>query len=841
MAEMEWTRGASSAPAREMPAWLQGFANRFLDWEDILTLALTAGAIMSVSVTLESGGWSRDMPAITLVALLGAITALILTRLHLSSFLSWPATIGVGALVVFWQTLLMVGPGSPEQRIDAIYYRFEAWFDAAFVNTNIVNNDPLPLHVLTLTVTWLGVTFFAWGVFRWHNAWLGLIPGSLALFLDLAYVGDELSGAVLLYVLFGFLLIMRTNLTSKISRWRADGTTYPSLISLTFLNFTAWAMLAVISVAWIAPVGPFTTPGPVTTLVERFHELGVNFVRIAGPLHVKKVVPVHNYSGVLPFQGSIKLGSREILEVQVQDDTLEGPFVLRGATYAQYGSGGWEAGQQDSVTLSNVAKDQVLAAVETGELPGKIVPIQIEVQRKSVVGNVLFTIGRPISTNPQVTARIPTASLISIQPRLPGDGRELSDIAILRDYVPDRYIGVQVERSGRGRVENVLVFDTEDQPVMDTVALQPNGRIKKGQTYNITGFLPEATPEELRGAGTDYPGWVYQYLQLPNDLPPEIGGMADQIVMQQAGPGEGEGDVIFLNAESVPAYDKAKALEGYLRGFPLDYRIPDTPPGRDTVDYFLFELQRGYFDYHASAMVVMLRTLGVPARLGVGFVVDEGDLDREKQTYVVRDRHTYSWAEVYFPEHGWVTFNPSPDRPADLTPKTREVPISDDTIDPRILEEIPVGADPIFDIPAGVPGGSGSQTVTTSPQGGYDPLFAIAVTAVAAMLIGAIALGWQRSVSGLPFAQQHWEKLVRLSSLAGYPPQAGQTPVEFARALQRTNRGLRGVSVLAAAYCRSRFAHRDTTEEERERIRELWPHLRGALLGATVSRLFRRR
>jgi transglutaminase-like putative cysteine protease len=833
MAEMEWTGGQAKAPAREWPAWVQKFAARFLDWEDWLTLALTAGAIMSVSVTLESGGWSRDMPAITLVALLGALTALVLSRLRLSALLSWPLTIAIGALIVFWQTLLMVGPGSPDQRIESIYYRFEAWFDAAFVNTNIVNNDPLPLHVLTLAVTWLGVTFFAWGIFRWHNAWLGLIPGGLALFLDLAYVGDELSGAVLLFVLFGFLLVMRTNLSEKMSRWRAEGTTYPSLISLTFLNFTVWVLLSTIALAWVAPVGPFATPAPVMSLVDRFHELGTNFVRIAGPLHVKKVVPIHNYSGVLPFQGSVKLGSREVLKVRVQDDTLRGPFVLRGAAYAHYGSGGWEAGPQKEATLSPAVKERIETAVTAGELPGRVVPLEVEVQRKSVVGNVLFTLGQPLTTTPQVTAKVPSSSLVSLEPSLENDGRDLSDAEVLRDRVSSRYIGVEVDRGPSGRVRSVLAFDTTDQAVMDTVALQPSGRIKKGQTYNISTFISTPTPEQLQAAGDDYPGWVYQYLQLPNDLPGTIYGEALEIVYgDPARTGSEE-------AETTP-YDMAKAIEDHLRGFPIDYNIPDTPPGEDTVEYFLSTLQRGYFDYHASAMAVMLRTLGVPARLGVGFVVDEGDMDRDGQSYIVRDRNTYSWTEVYFPEHGWVIFNPSRDKPEDLSPRSVETPTIEG-IDPDILENLPVGADPIFDIPGEAFGGADTPSTVQPAQDGYDPWFAIAVTAVVAMLAGAVWLGWQRSVSGLPFAQQHWEKLVRLSSLAGYPPRPGQTPVEFARGLQRVNRGLRGVSVLAAAYCRSRFAHRDITEEERERIRELWPHLRGSLLGAAVGRPFRRK
>ena len=67
------------------------------------------------------------------------------------------------------------------------------------------------------------------------------------------------------------------------------------------------------------PAGPFATPAPVQSLVDEFHEFGAGFVRLAGPLHVKKVIPIHTYAGVLPFQGSINLGDRDVLAVEVRD------------------------------------------------------------------------------------------------------------------------------------------------------------------------------------------------------------------------------------------------------------------------------------------------------------------------------------------------------------------------------------------------------------------------------------------------------------------------------------------------------------------------------------------
>src|SRR6185503_3644084 len=92
-------------------------------------------------------------------------------------------------------------------------------------------------------------------------------------------------------------------------------------------------------------------------------------------------------------------------------------------------------------------------------------------------------------------------------------------------------------------------------------------------------------------------------------------------------------------------YDQAAAVERYLRTFPVDYELPSTPPGRDTVDYFLFDLQRGYFDYHASAMAVMLRSLGVPARVATGYAIDPLAREGDTNTYALTERNAFAWPE----------------------------------------------------------------------------------------------------------------------------------------------------------------------------------------------------
>jgi hypothetical protein len=296
-------------------------------------------------------------------------------------------------------------------------------------------------------------------------------------------------------------------------------------------------------------------------------------------------------------------------------------------------------------------------------------------------------------------------------------------------------------------------------------------------------------------------------------------------------------------------YDRAAAIENFLRSsYPVDYKIDDTPPGRDTVDYFLFDARRGYFNYHASAMVVMLRSVDVPARLAVGFAIEEEDVDPATGAYIVNDDNSYAWAEVYFPDYGWVPFNPAPDRPAVFKPREVTPGMSLDDplgLDPALRDQLPVSATEGFYIPPEVDtfplqDGGGSTSVLSTDDTGYQPWLLLALLGFAAAVAVAVSFGWNRSVVGLPYPQQVWEKTVRLSSWGGFRPQPGQTPHEFVAALGRRHRGVHNLDVLASAYTSSRFGKKDLNEAERERLTQMWPQLRGALLGGIARRITRR-
>jgi transglutaminase-like putative cysteine protease len=84
------------------------------------------------------------------------------------------------------------------------------------------------------------------------------------------------------------------------------------------------------------------------------------------------------------------------------------------------------------------------------------------------------------------------------------------------------------------------------------------------------------------------------------------------------------------------------------------------------MEWFLFDEQTGFCNYYATAQVLMLRSLGIPARFVVGYA--QGEYDPQTKTYTVRKKDSHAWPEVYFIDYGWMPFEPTVDQPALIRP-----------------------------------------------------------------------------------------------------------------------------------------------------------------------------
>lgn len=197
-------------------------------------------------------------------------------------------------------------------------------------------------------------------------------------------------------------------------------------------------------------------------------------------------------------------------------------------------------------------------------------------------------------------------------------------------------------------------------------SLTSSQRQKRGFSYSMEAYVPKLGQPELadalrhsernlyvrairRNRETVFryqalnknAGEIYaKYLQLPDTIPQRVADLAR-----------------YLSRPYSNRYDKVRALEGYLSStFPYSLDVPETPPGKDFVDYFLFDLGKGYCTYYASALTILARCVGIPARYVEGYILPPKASEENGNLYFVTNGQAHAWTEVYFEGYGWLPF-----------------------------------------------------------------------------------------------------------------------------------------------------------------------------------------
>lgn len=336
------------------------------------------------------------------------------------------------------------------------------------------------------------------------------------------------------------------------------------------------------------------------------------------------------------------------------------------------------------------------------------------------------------------------------------------------------------------------------------------GRNNAPLRYAADSRLIAAAPDALRAARPqDAPAELRaRYTQLPRGLPGRVWQLAREVAGGQP-----------------TAYDQARAIESFLRQYPYTLDLDPPPPDVDIVDYFLFDLQTGFCDYYASAMVVMARALGLPARLGVGFLQRPPDAGGAQ---TIRQIDAHSWAEIYFPGYGWVEFEPTAAAaaaPAAPAPSATAGPAA--TYDPF--------------------GGGAVGIPARAPRRETPWLLLLGLAAAALVgwrLWGRRLVEWLAGPGpDLDETQRAFAGLQSSAAGLGHPPRPSQTPAEFAAALLADpafdppdNAGLRpAIERLTALFIGRQYGRAEPSASG-PAAREAWAGLRPALRRLALRR-----
>jgi transglutaminase-like putative cysteine protease len=569
-------------------------------WSAVLVLLLT----LMIARSTATAAWVPGIDPVVPVALAGAVFMGVLALLPVP----WPAGLVAGlllgplaALNASWPQLHEVHPGDPLSigLAGAWWTRLNGGVIPGDASGYVVSDDASLYLFLIGLLMWVTGGWLSWCVLRWHRPLLGLVPGAAAFATNLLNSANQ-SGYMLVILGLTLALLLWTNYTSSVASVVRARVKLTGDARWDFWESGLVAMAALIFLALLLP--PLSTEDRTTQMqASAFSSWAALQERLN---HGSSLGPgvITNTTG---FSTSVSLGgplkkSRDIVFTYTWTGQSDSTRYFRGVNITQTTLGQWR--------YSDSPRYVTRVGAET-------VPQYAETDQKLALTTFTVNMLTP-----------------------PGGGNQ--DILFYPGifYMSDRDTLVsQVVPVADNKITTVDRLSSVKPPVS-------NG------SYIMTTQYSIATVDDLNQAGTAYPSWLGPYSSLPTEgyRNGDVLARIHQLAVD-----------VTTKAGARTPYQKATAIETFLRTYKYTLTPRATPQGADPIDFFLFTSKEGYCEFFATAMGDMLRSLGIPTRLVNGF--GPGQFDVARHSYVVKGEDAHTWVELYFPGYGWIKFEPTPD------------------------------------------------------------------------------------------------------------------------------------------------------------------------------------
>jgi transglutaminase-like putative cysteine protease len=669
----------------------------------------------------------------------------------------------------------------------SLAYRFAAavevvrhvWTDLV-VNGRQITSEIAHYHLVFGTLVWGAGMLAGFTVFGHRRPLDAIVVLGLVLLANMTLTTHPQLPFLVAFSAAALLLMIRTHVFDEEVTWARRRIGDPAAVSQLYLNggamFVTGAVLGAILLTWTASSAP---------LQGLWHDLPRQLESLARTL--QKFTPP---GGDIRGLGFVTFGDNAVttgkwspsgnVAFRAQFPRTETqPFKWRAGTFSEYFLDGWSWGP--TRTEANAANAPLLAGDSAGDMPTETGRREVSflIQPDALTGNTVLA--------PNTITTVDHAS---------------------RSFV----VG--------------------DNGWFTTVESDESLR-----SYNATALVPVFEAQSggiaepaLRAAGTDYPDELRRiYTQLPSGA---MGNAATALLAAI------RAEVVVPSYASADnPYDLARTMQDYLRSdthFHYQDDVQDLVrsqcAGASTVECFAI-IRRGYCDYYASTMTVLLRASGVPARVVYGFLPGNRSTDGVEE---VGAWLSHYWVEVYFPGIGWIEFDP--------TGGSRGQPQAIPSGSPGPATPTPsriAATAPAFTSPTSTqgPGGTGGNTTGS----GIGPFIAIAII----LMIGIAALAFaaiRRTPSKPMHPDQAWGSVGRLAARFGLGPKPSQTVYEYAGALGDAVPAARiELTTIARAKVEVAYGKRDLGGDRLRNIAIAYQRLRFALLGVVARRWFRRR
>ena len=739
-------------------------------------------AVYCVVFSIISANWVSNSYILLLSTAIGLLLGLCIAKIQrFPQAILHLAAVLVGHWLSVWLTSVFAFHISWQLLLENL----RSVITGGFTTTTPTNTEMVFLFYLTFLSFFLGY-FGAWLIYRAHLPWLVALVYCAIILVNLNYIKQDLSYLVIIMLGALILLIARIQLVNQLAQWTHEGLytdrVWLQNITRQFVRVGAFFTLIILLIASILPI--LTQPASGNNLWNNLDNAWSNITH--GQLSLSSpgtlFQPLQPPANFFGDQLSIT-GNVSLPTGEVLYYTSSAqthPQYLAGFTYDNFDGHTWIS------TTSNVSKQF------DANMP---LPVDTSGNFHQTATTVTI-VNPPQGTKQYLYAPIQPASF----------------------SVPTALYGT-----------SIVTAWTQQTP------------LTRQENYQVSSYISIATAKELstvtfpqdnRDLWSNDPNFSMLnqfYLETPSDLPPSV-----QNTLQQWTHG------------SPNVYSAMKRLESHLSDttqFRYSVTNPPVPANVDAVAWLL-QTHQGYCTYYATAMTVMARMLGIPARIVNGFT--PGHFDLQRKVWVVNGEDAHSWVQVYFPGFGWINFDPTPGFSITNGPTTQPGPAPVKTQPPtRPTPIATVGHQKPGSQPTPAHGSSGAATNTTSP--GAITRQNLFLTLSLATLLGSVVIfcfallfRYKGNKLGASVtASTIYRRVCRLGALIGSPPQRWQTPYEYYRMLgRRFPQAAVPMRRITELFVRERWAapHQVSGPTEQQTLEKLWPHLRNTLIRSFLSR-----
>jgi len=626
---------------------------------------------------------------------------------------------------------------------------------------------------------WGAGHFAAFNVFRRHQAAPAIVLSGLIILINASLSLHEEYIHLVVFVLAAMLLVMRLNLFEQMGEWRSRGMRELGDISGSFLrNGAVMVALAVVAAIVLAANA---SSAPLSRAWSNFDDqivdIGSSVNRWLGGVSGPARGPNVLFTATQTIRDFWQSSSQLVFTASVSDGQGR---RWRGATYDSFNGNQWQ--QLDGQTaLVNTGDDLLAGTVEDALQGADLNTISATVTPANFGGDVFVA--------PQTAVNVDQPAKVVTN----GAGGPFADGKL------------------SGGIQEGIPYTVESE------------------VRSTTG-KSALTASELAVSGTKYPDWVSRYLDIrPGSVGPLVQQTAKSIYNA-------------LPANKRDPYHIAEAVQDFLfskGGFTYVTDVRGLCDTSQKVECFL-TIKKGYCEYFASAMVMMLRELAVPARYVVGYLPGQEQPDH---SWVVEQSASHAWVEVYFNDHGWVEFDPTPGNQVNGQSPTHlaEGPPIVTSGSPKLASPAPATSDPVclgdrFSracLDQQLP-----PAATTPPPGGGPNLGLMIALGFLALLAIALVSGvalFRRVPSSEP--ELAFSGISRLAARLGYGPRPSQTAYEFADRLGELVPVAAGdVHLIATAKVEATYGRRRPEDGTLSMIAAAYRRARVGLLRLVVHR-----